>query len=246
MNKLFLILIILITASSLQGMELPKTPTNSNIDYSKLSPITLPLIYHHFSQSDVLLPEIALHIFSLQLSKSQINGEVNPDLPEGLILRHIIIRGKTAPEDCFGPCLTLELLKRTLLRKWISYPEDIINDSDILHSISVCEFNYNLNNAKFYLQLAGDKVWDSLTIKVMPKRYNNNILIITDSWKHYTPLLHRAAEQGNVELVKLFLDAVGKQACNLIDIRGRWGQTALDVATPEVKEVMLPYLNKTS
>ena len=58
-NSMVWIFIVLLNTSCLQGMESKK----------KLSPITLSQLYYYFSH-DVLLPEIAQYIFSLQCGDS--------------------------------------------------------------------------------------------------------------------------------------------------------------------------------
>jgi ankyrin repeat protein len=90
---------------------------------------------------------------------------------------------------------------------------------------------HNINKAKLYLQIAGNDAW-----KLINHQSDHN---------KFTPL-HCAASRNYVELVKLFLNTAGERVRDFIDIQNSFGKTALDIATPEVKEVMLPYLNKES
>lgn len=56
---------------------------------------------------------------------------------------------------------------------------------------------------------------------------------------HIIAIFYHTTEQA-----KLFLDAAGDKAQDLMDIQDSEGKTALDIARPEEKEFMQQYLQK--
>ena len=214
MKKLLLALTILTGTKSLHSMEIP----SSNTDYSKLPPITLPLIYHHLRT--FFPPEIAQYIFSLQPGTS----EINDDFPQIDQKSTMFLAANVNNSNILnGHCLTVEKLKRNLLRRKISIC-DIKNyyDETSLH------YTHNVKVARIFLEGADQEVWMLLTAQ--SKESKQTIL-------HYI-----VSETQFLELTKLLLNTAGSNAQTFIGIPDNMGKTAFDIATPEVKEVMLQYL----
>ena len=221
MKKLLLTLTILASSNLLHSMEAPKP----------LSPITLPQIYHHLSE--ILLPEIAFHIFSLQPGTSALNKKIlHKKTNEDYCSTTSLVTYVDMVHRCYGHCLTVEKLKKDLLHSNLSIC-DISNDygKTVLHSATT---EGHIKDTILFLEVAGDKVWNLLTAQINKQTPCPRTIDQT--------ALHYAAERGRVEFVKLFLDAASDNAQVLINIRDANGKTAFDIATPKVKEVMLPYL----
>ena len=222
MNKLLFILIALTGAGSLHGMEIEVQ--------KKLSPITLPQIYYHLAE--ILNQDVARYVFECQPGTSEINNDI--------LLAPVKNRKsyyETNQIDCkidfhllsLGYCLTFEKLNRNLARKKISICDiKSHNGSTLLHRVVIDQPN-RIDAVKLYLQVAGNDVTKLLTTQ-------------TDylGWT----VLHYAASDGRFELVKLFLDAAGNNAQTLLGIGNQENETALDVATTEVKEFLQQYLQK--
>ena len=228
MKKLLLALTILTSTKSLHSMEIP----SPNTDYSKLSPITLPQIYHHLSE--ILLPDIAFHIFSLQPGTSTINctvpflkKETTPfeNKEKAKITLYGVAKTYAFIADTAGHCLTVEILKRRFLREKMSIC-DITDDSNLTLLHDIASYEHTTKYAKICLEVAGNKMLSLLTAQ---EEHNNQTA------------LHIAAEKGHVNFVKLLLDTAGERARDLIAIQDSQGYTTFDIATPEAKEVMLPY-----
>ena len=227
MKKLLLALTILTSTKSLHSMEIP----SPNTDYSKLSPITLPQIYHHLSE--ILLPDISFHIFSLQpgtdaLSNKVIHKKASKDY---CVVAAFTTYTHITHRYC-GHCLTVEHLKKDLLHSNLSIC-DISDDygKTVLHS-TAC--NGYTKDAILFLEVAGNKAWTLLTAQINKQTPWTGMADQT--------ALHFAAECGHVEFAKLLLDTAGDNAQNLINVRDNQGRTAFDIATPEVKEIMLKYV----
>lgn len=219
MKRLLFALTLIAGTRSLHSMEVPK----------QLPPITLPQIYQHLSE--LLNRDVAQYIFSLQPGTNQINekislrrtrkeGEMNPIIEKLKMDIHL------RRHYCYGHCLTVEVLKRNLLRKNMSICEitDNYNNETVLHSVAD---DSSTKHAKLFLEVAGIKLWTLLTTQNTPANQT---------------ALHFAAYCGQIDFVKLLLNAAGNKVQGFMNIRDHYDKTAFDIATPEVQEIMKQYL----
>jgi len=303
MKKLLLALTLFTVTKLSHGME-EAPQQEANIDYSKLSPITLPQIYNHFA--DMLSKDIAQQIFSLQSGSSEINEDLflSDDSRKATYLK--ILTNEILNQ--YGYCYAIERLNRYFSRTGISLC-DIKNSNGetVLHDLTYLP-KYNAKIIQLFLQIAGDNVWKLLaaqkkdthetalhrvtwanhttTVKLLLHAAGDNIwaLLSTKDYEGGT-VLHRACDSdkkklildaaGNnawkllamqdntgctilhyiaelpysdtIENIRLILDTAGEQVAQALMLRqNTQGKTALDVATPEGKKVMLKYFKKNN
>lgn len=167
-----------------------------------------------------------------------------------------------------GNIYSVEHLKNLFLPYDISICDvkNSLNDANILHHLSSYNYqlwsdntarvtfywgttyNINVNEANVYLKVAGDKVWELLSAQT--KCYVKTYL--HDGIEYHSPQntlynltpLHFAAKNNNVALIKIFLDAAGERASDLIAITNSQDKTAFDIANSKTQEVMLTYIQK--
>ncbi len=201
--------------NSLHGMEIemPK----------KLPPITLPQIYYHLRHlEDFLLPEIVQHIFSLLPGIETINDDLPQiDKVSTMLLSYAI---QYSIENN-GHCLTVERLKRNLLRRKIS-----ICDVKNVYAETALYHSRYANVNRIFLEVAGHEVWRLLTSQTKERKQT---------------ALHCMVQNYCIQGVKLLLDAAGDKAQDLMDIPDHEGKTAFDIASREAKELMLQYQKKS-
>ncbi len=164
------------------------------------SPITLPQIYYHFS-NDLLLPEIAQHILSLQLGDTNLAKiEQSSKSPEHLV-KHI----ETLIHSC-------EYLLASEVCTWFFHHAKIsICDIQDLKKNTSLHLNKNTKVAQILIKIAGNNAYTFITMQ--------NI----NGWT----ALHSPAMSNNVEMVKLLLDMTGDDASKLTLIQTTEGWTAL-------------------
>jgi hypothetical protein len=242
-KKLLLILTTLTCAHSLQSMDPTslyelrrtgvETPTTNLDDMKveipkKLSPISLPQIYSHLAK--ILLPEIAKHIFSLQPGSDTIHNKLCLKKEDS---SYCLVAALTTCMEIvinkFGHCFSVELLKRSLFHEKVSICNitNGFDDKTVLHMTAKNGYSITTNDrctktAKVFLEI-------------------DKNLLLTQNNKKQTAL-HIAAKKSNCELVELFLKSAGNNALTLINIKNHKGKTAFDVAMPDIKAIMLPYL----
>jgi len=253
MKRLLLILTILTCTHSLHSMD----PTSlyelrrTGIEIpNNLSPITLPQIYHHFAKT--LLPEIAFHIFSLQPGSHLINRPVTIIKglsPEAMADPNHKDRDKAQPmlylialqcerlRNQVGHCLMVEILKRNFLRKKMLICDMKGHDGEtFLHHIA------QYKSATVYGNL-GLEAGGNHLLKICLEVDSNHLLkALTAQDNLNQTVLHHATGHGNVEFVKLLLCAAGNDIQDFMNMLDKDGKTAFDIATPEIKAIMLPYM----
>jgi hypothetical protein len=214
-------------------MEL-KTPTDTRsphdmeVEISK-TPISLPQIYSYLSEN--MNQDIAFHIFSLQFHNKISLQRIEESCIVAMLTTVIQMMLQI---NNYSHCFTVELLKQSLLDANESLC-DITTKSDnetVLHMIANdgCLFkNICTEAAKVFLDVAGNETLKLLTMQTLTL------------YGKYTAL-HFAAEKGNCELVHLFLESAGDNVLILMNIKNYQDKTAFDIATPEVKTIMLPYM----
>lgn len=241
MNKLILVLITLISAQSLHGME------------NKPSPITFAQIYYHFSHN-LLDPDIAQQIFFLQLKSSNVNLE---KLSQSCENRESLVEFIKTLIDASGYSFASEVCEQLFLTQKISIFPIVWGENYGYLGYALME-RY-LDVARILIKIAGDNIWTLLTTRY---GYNNQtilhqaastnaesvklildavgdkkweLLIMKEDITGYTAL-HRAVCNGNddhTERIKLLLDAAGDNARKLIAMEDSCGQTALFFASAE-------------
>jgi len=238
MNKLLLISAIVISAGLLHGMEslndivessfvntsVDKQNNDATIDYSTLPPITLPQIYHYFSEN--MNSDIAGYIFSLQPGSCLINSDLfylDDEWYRTLDYEWYQTKATDVNEwinnyvnDC-GYLSAMEHLNRNLQSRGMSiYDIKNENNATVLHA-GCSTYNENPKTIKLYLRIAGNKVWKLLTAQTL-----------TGSKDTHETALHKAVKQLRpIELVKLLLDAAGDNAWKLLAMKDANGTTVL-------------------
>ena len=189
------------------------------MEMQKLSPITLPQIYYYLS--DALSKDVAQLIFELDPGTSMINDafdEINR-MPTSCMYM-------TLKDD--GHCLAVEMLKRKILRENKSFRKITNNyvDNSLLYFLGILGSS---NVAKLFLEVADNDILPLLTYQSSGDKQT---------------VLHLVSEKGLIEFVKLLLDAAVNHVQDFVNMPDKYDKTAFDIATPEIKEVMLPYLQK--
>ena len=230
---------------------------------NKLSQITLPQTYHQLSQ--LLLPEIARHIFSFHLGGidlKKLPREIEESCKDSWELALCI--NKLLP-SC-GDNLSVELFKKY-------FPHKKISICDIKRKLKYTVLHYaagcnSIRCIKLSLDIADTNVCSLLTMKdsynntalhLVAKSYGSycstriatkllldaagdeawNLLIMRDNTDRTA--LHYAAKSGRTDIVKLLLDAAGNKAHDYIAMKAEPGITAFDLATKETQEIMKSY-----
>jgi len=230
MNKLLLSLILLFTGvGSVYGMKLQK---------DKLSPITLPQTYHQLSQ--LLLPDVACHIFSLQLGNIDLT-KLPLKIEQSCTNLDTLMQLMQALIKSCGYNLVRELFKQFFPRKKSICLIQNQYGETVLYQVSN---DCHIDIAKILLDVAGDKSWELLTKKgrilretALHKAHSDKVAKLlldaagNNAWALLTmkdtigeTALHTAV---NTSVVKFLLNFAGDNACKLLTIRDNAGDTAL-------------------
>lgn len=190
---------------------------------NQLAPIVWSHMYHHLAK--FLVKDAVQLIFSFHLYASDIDYAKLPILIKkssktlGSFMESVNTLLKSG-----NATLAAEIFECGFAHASISILD--IRDWDrwtVLHSAAWSSKNSNV--VKTILNIAGNKTWELLTTKD------------NQSW---TPL-HYAANHGYPEVVKSLLDAASNRVQELMTIQNKHGQTALEVAHSDIKELMATY-----
>ena len=234
MNKILLTLVMLISATSLYGMDSTSdfAPTfvkgwssdrslcelqRTGKEVKNPSPMTLPQLYYHFSH-DVFGSDIAQHILSLQCGDVTFEKIKQSSKYPDLLVNYI--------ETLIPACG--ELLASEICEHYFKHAQISIYDIKDVHKQTSLHLTINRKVIQILLRVVGDNAFKLLTIQ------DDN------GWT----ALHMAAYFSRIKIAKLFLNAAGKKASDLIKLKIENGKTALDLVCDksEIKEVIQSYV----
>jgi len=226
---------------------------------NQLAPMILPEAYHQLKQ--FLLPEITSEIFSLQLRASNIDFAHLPIAIDYTTTPAMLMLPIRILIDSCGYPLAVETFKQCLAQSKVS----LCNVSDdqawtILHEAT---HYMQITFIKLILEAMGNKA----CVLINKKNFDGQTALhyaIQNSMKivqlflsaagdqAYTLIirqdnngetaLHYAAKLGRTEIATLILNVAANNVKAYIAIENRNKETAFDIATPEVKEIMQKYL----
>lgn len=228
MNKLLLALAIVAGTGSLHGMESQELcvaqPNQKTLISPEItpSPMSLPQTYHQLA--NLLLPDIAQHIFLLQLKESGVDLAELPKLIE---------------QSCKNPTDLVLLINLILSTCGYELAAELFERYFPHATISICDIKDNLEWTPLHVALYCDP--ESVNIENMVK-----ILIKiagSHTWKLLSArsifgktALHHATRHtvNNAKVIPFLLAVAGDNAQDFIAMQSNNGQTAFEQSSIEI------------